>query len=284
MSTAQSIAVGPGGVPPLPAGVTVHQRGNPAPAPAPAPAPLPDFPQLEQPAPAPAPAAPAVDQTLVELLSALNTRQTPAQPAAAPAPAKPTAAPVAGQDPTINALSTVIVDGGLDFDRALGRAMADGDASLIDFAYIAEKGGEKAAQLRQVAEALVAQQEAVDARLETAVFTKFGGEANWDAAISYFAKSVPQATTDYIVGMLKTRNPALIEQASNMVLDHVKQAGATLNPAGLVNAGAAAPAAQPLGKDEFKQAIAKLNPNSPTFMQERQQLFTRRAQGKHLGR
>ena len=232
--------------------------------------------------PAPVPTA-APDQTLVDLLAALSTKQSAAQPLAAPAPVTPSVAPAAGPDPVINSFQSIITSSGLDYERAVGRAMADGDAALIDFAYIAEQGGDKAAHLKAVAEGLVAHQEAIDARLEQGVYAKFGGEANWDAAISFFAGSVPQATKDYVRGMLQTRNPALIDQVSNMVMDHVKQAGAHLQPAGLVQGDAAHNGAQPLGKEEFKQEIAKLNPNSRTWRDDRQQLFVRRHQGKQLG-
>lgn len=288
----QHVPVSGGGIPQPPVGAVVHQRGvapaNPAPAPAYNPAPADPAPQYQfQPQPTPvapaAPAAPAVDQQLLELLQALNTKpNAPAQPTAAPVPAQPQAAPVAGQDPVITAFQAVITGSGLDYERALGRAMQEGDASLIDFAYIAERGGAKAAELRSAAEAVVARQDEIDTRLEHNVYSKFGGEANWDAAIGFFAKSVPQTTTDYIIGMLKTRNPALIEQASNMVMDHVKQAGAHLSPAVTVTGGGGLNVAQPLGKEEFKQEIAKLNPNDRGFEQARQQLFIRRHQGKQL--
>lgn len=281
----QHVPVSGAGIPQPPQGAIVHQRGV-------TPPPTPEAPQLQQPQFQPqvpqlepaAPAAQAPDQTLLSLLAALSTRQEPAQPTAAPVPAQPTQAPDAGQDPVIAALQSTITSSGLDYERALGRAMAEGDATLIDFAYIAEKGGAQAQHLRQVAEGLVAHQEAIDNRLEQGVYAKFGGENNWDAAIAFFAKSVPKTTTDYVVQMLKTRNPALIEQASNIVMDHVKQAGAHLAPANLVTGAGGGQAAQPLGKDEFKQAIAKLNTMSPTYEAERKQLFARRAQGKYLGR
>jgi hypothetical protein len=171
----------------------------------------------------------------------------------------------------------------LDYDRALGRAIAEGDATLIDFAYIAEAGGANAANLRSAAEAVVARQDEIDTRLEQTVYTKFGSESNWDAAVSFFAKSVPKSTVDYMVGMLKTRNPALIEQASNMVMDHVRQAGAHLDPAGLLNGQSGAVGVAPLDKDGFKQAISKLNPNDRGFEDARKELFIRRHQGKQQG-
>lgn len=294
----QHIAVAGGNIPPTPTGAVVHQRGAPqAPAPAPVAPAAPQVPEFkpapydpalfQQPAPAPqppaAPAAPAVDQTLQELLAALST-QKPAQPVAAPVPEKPTVAPVAGSDPVINSLQSVLVTSGLDYQRAVGRALKEGDSTLIDFAYIAERGGDAAEHLRSVAEGLVAHQTAIDARLEQDVYQKFGGEANWDASISYFAKTVPQTTKDYVVGLLETRNPALIEQAANLVMDHVKQAGAHLSPAGLVQAGATATGVQPLGKDEFKREIAALNPRDPNWEKQRQELFARRSYGKQLGR
>lgn len=286
--TVQHIPVAGGGIPNPPQGATVHQRGAAQPAaPAPAAPPAPAF-EFQEPAapaqpPAPAPAAP--DSTIADLLAALSANQAaPAQPVAAPAPAQPVAAPVAGQDPVVSSLQAVLVSSGIDYDRALGRAMTEGDASLIDFAYIAEKGGANAAHLRQVAEGLLAHQTAVDSRLEQSVFSKFGGESNWDASLAYFAKHVPKSTVDYVAGMLQTRNPALIEQASNMIMDHVKQAGALLTPASTVHGQGGGLGEQPLGKDEFKREIAKLKPNSPGFEAERQQLFVRRHQGKQLGR
>jgi hypothetical protein len=193
-------------------------------------------------------------------------------------------APAAGQDQVITAFQSVITSSGLDYERALGRAVADGDASLIDFAYIAEQGGANAANLKSAAQAIVARQVEIDSRLEQGVYAKFGNEANWDAAAAFFAKSVPQSTKDYVAGLLNTRNPALIEQASDMILDYVKQAGAHLQPANTVHGQGGLNGEQPLDKEGFKQAIAKLNPNDRNFEQDRQQLFIRRHQGKQLGR
>lgn len=315
MVQAVAIPVGPGGVPQPPAGVNVHQRGpapvnpaNPQPTPKPASA-QPDEPnQLQQyqqlpphfqaptpAAPEPAPAAnPAADLTaLLAALSGAQPAQTPApaptpQPAPQPAPAPASidaVVSVAG-DPMVQSLGQVLSSvEGLDLNRVLGKALEYGDVALIDTAYLSEKAGAQAEQLKAVANSIVQAQLQYEARIETTVFQKFGGEQNFDAAMSFFGKQAPKEMVQYVKGMIDAKNPALIEQASNLVLDFVKMQGAHLQPAGLVQAGAGlgSGAGAPLDKASFKAEIAKLDPRSPSYDQERSALYQRRAAGKASG-
>jgi hypothetical protein len=183
----------------------------------------------------------------------------------------------------LSSFSDVLSTSGVDVQRAVGRALEEGDASLIDLAYLTEAGGANAKQLETIAKAMVAHQEANDARLEQAVYAKFGGESVWDAALNYFAQNSNEATKEYVVGMLKTRNPQLIEQATNMIKDVVTQAGAMLSPAVTVHGAGGGGGLAPLDKDGFKQEIAKLRPGTPGFEAARQELFIRRHIGKQQG-
>lgn len=273
---AEAIPVPAGALPPTPPGAVVHSRDNPAPVPAPAPAA----------GPAPAPAAPAADQDLTALLAALKGAAPTPQPAPAPAPAADIPAPVAGPDPVSNALQGVLVSNGLDVQRLLAKAVEHGDPSLVDYNYLKEKGGANADQLRSVVDALVQHQLAQEAQIEQDVYTRFGGESNWDAALAFFAAKAEPATKEYVVGMLRSRNPALVRQASNIVLDAVRGAGVTITPAGLANGGLPSGGTggeAPLGKEAFKQEIAKLDPNARDFVEKRRQLYVRRSAGKQLG-
>lgn len=302
MAQAEAIPVS-GGIPPLPATAVVRERGNAPSQPQPANIPPagqgadllnvppshlqhPGFVQTQpQQQPEQVQQAPAADSDLVALLAALTKQQAPAQPQpVAPAtPATAPAAPVNG-DPLVASLSAVLSSAGIDVQRAVGKAIEYGDPSLIDVHYLTEKGGANAALVKSAAESIVQAAVAAEAAMEQNVYSKFGGESNWDASLQYFAKTANPAVRDYAVGMLKSQNPALVEQASNLILDHVKAQGALLQPAGLVQTGAAGAFGDaPLGKDEFKSELQKLNPQDRGYEEARGKLFARRQAGKKLG-
>lgn len=311
MVQAVAIPVGPGGVPQPPSGVNVNQRSAAPQAPAPQPArPAPQQeqeqvlhqyqqlpPHFQAPAPQ-APQEPPQDQARGADIAAILTALSGVQPAQEPAPTQqpapqPAPAPasidavvsVAG-DPMVQSLGQVLSSvEGLDLNRVLGKALEYGDVALIDAAYLSEKAGAQAEQLKAVANSIVQAQLQYEQRIEQSVFSKFGNEQNFDAAMAFFGKQAPKEMVQYVKGMIDAKNPALIEQASNLVLDFVKMQGAHMNPAGLVQAGAGAGSGigAPLDKAGFKAELSKLNPRSPSYEQERSALYQRRAAGKASG-
>jgi len=119
-----------------------------------------------------------------------GTVQTPA-PANAATPNAPawlpanvnTFNPESITDPTIRSMATVLQSIGKDLDltRVIGRALADGDVSLIDYAYLHEKGG---ANAQPATQAPTQQPEQPNAKREWAVKLK--------AAVNYGSLAVDE--------------------------------------------------------------------------------------------
>ncbi len=288
---AEAVAIAAhGGVPPVPAGVTVNERGSqpqpqPQPQPVQQPAAQPTFdPSLfQQPATQPAaPAAPATDPALLALLGALTKQEQGNQPASpAPAPQQPAQAPVAGSDPVVNSLQGILSAGGVDVQAALAVALEYGDARLIDKTAFA-----KSPHLVQVAEALVQHRTATMAAIEGEVYQRFGGEANFDAALSHFGATAQPFMKDAIKKALDSGDRGLIMQAADYVMQSVQGGGVQMQKAGLVQAGAAGAYGNgsPLSKEQFKAELMKLDKSAPGFEDARNELFYRRQMGKNQGR
>jgi hypothetical protein len=190
-------------------------------------------------------------------------------------------------DPVLSSLTDVFlsVGAGIDMERALGQALSRGDSSLIDLAYITEKGGAAGKQLAVLAKAIVERVQTQTAAASGAVYETAGGQAQWDAAASVFDKQAPKHLKMVIAQMLDSGNSEAIKAAAQSVVDYVKQSGVSVNPAQLIHAGASsANAGQALSKAEFQEAHSKLDQNSRTYLQDRDALFGRRSLGKQLGR
>lgn len=298
--TVQHIAVPNGAIPPLPAGAvaTVHSRDLPqgpaasAPQPAPQQQPdplsglaLPGAPTAQpaaQPAAQPVPAqVPAgIDPTLLNLLAGLTQAQQPAA-ATAPAQAQPTAQPQAapGLD---GALRGVLSGAGVEVDRALANALEYGDANLIDFAHIREKGGANAAHLEAVARSLVEHAVAEDSRHTASLYARAGGEANFNSAVQAFNASAPDNVKMIVKALTDSGNDAQVIAGVDLMLQYSQ--GATMQPAGLVQSGAGATLpGGGLSKESFQHELRQLDRSDYQYEQKRQDLYARRAYGKHSG-
>lgn len=272
-------------VPPVPAGadVTEHSRDrqqppNPANAVAGFVPPQPAA-QPQEPAPAAAPAAPAVDPTIAALLAALSGAQAPATPNAAPAPYTPSG------DPVVSSLSGILSGSGVDVQKAIAKALEYGDASLIDKAYIASVGGANAAHLTQLAEQLVAHTGREAEAAEQSCYTLAGGQANFHAAVSVWNTSAPSHLKAIVENMMDSGVRAQSDAGAKMIVEFAKGNGGLMQPAGLVNPGAARPGAEAaLSKEQFQSEMQKLDKNAPGYEQRRGELYGRRAMGKQLGR
>ncbi len=299
--TVQHISVGAGGIPPIPAGAqaTVHSRELPAGAP-PAPQPaIPMYPpqdpqnglgnmappqQPQQPPqpvaqPQPQQAAPAVDPTLLALLAGL-TQGNQAPAAAAPAPTAPTAP--APQAPGLEgALRGMLAASGVDADRALKNALEYGNADLIDFNHIREKGGANAAQLEAVARGLVEQSIASERAQLSTIHARAGGEANFNAAAQAFNQSANPQLKMIVKALTDSGNDEQVLAGIDLMLQFSK--GATVTPAGLVQAGSGATIAAGLSREDFQGELQKLDRSDYHYETKRQELFARRAFGKSQG-
>ena len=279
---------------------------NPAPQVQPADA----VPGFAVPKPAPQePAAPAPNQPepqatpdLAAALAALTAAmqaQAPA-PAAAPAPADQVPEEVGGlpeslndfdvstiDDPIIRSMATVMqtVGKGLDFDRALGRALAEGRVDLIDTAYLTEKGGANAKELLTIATGIVQAVAAKGEALAQSVHKLAGGAEQWSAGVAVFNQKAPQELRLVVAQMLDSGKENLINAGAKLIVEFSKNSGALPQSNPLISQGAAASnAAQALSREEFMREHAKLDKNSRDYAAQRNELFARRALGKQLGK
>lgn len=190
------------------------------------------------------------------------------------------------ENPTIRAMATVLQTAGkeLDLDRVLGKALVHGDPTLVDVAYLAEKGGAQAAQLTQIAKGIVEAVNAESERITSEVYSMAGGEAQWSAAAAAFNQSAPQELRAVVAQMLNSASPQQIKAGAKLVTEFGKRSGMLPQQgAALLQTAAGAMNAQALSAAEFKMELAKLNPNSANFIQEREALFARRQLGRRTG-
>lgn len=278
----EQVAITGFNVPPPPEGANFRNNA--------APANVEQKPGFVAPTPAPADAPPADVQALIDAAVAKAlAAAAPAKPA--PAATPPGAAPKVTADAAVpnDALlagHTRVLTGhsaGLDLDRALGQALAQGDSTRIDRAYILEKGGADGAYLVSVAEAMVERVNTQTAAAMQAVHAAAGGQAEWSTAVAAFNQSAPAHLRQVVSQMLESGDNATISAASKTVVDYVKQGGLVVTKAGLLNPDSSVSAAEGMSDAQFKAAHFKLNVNSPTYMAERTALFARRSVGKQLG-
>lgn len=233
---------------------------------------------------------------IAELLRQALGSQTPAQTAQTPTtPAQPGWVPPqlntfdvnSIADPGIKSMAQVLQVTGkdLDLNRALGRAMSEGDPSLVDFAYIAEKGGAAAPQLAQIAQSIVQAVAAKSEAITNEVHALVGGAAVWSQATAVFNTSAPQEIKVLVQQMLNSTDEAHIKAGAKIVAEFgrasgkMPQAGAGL----LQHIAAGGVNGQGLTKGAFQDELRKLDPQSRDFEQLRESLFTRRSLGKAAG-
>lgn len=195
------------------------------------------------------------------------------------------------QDPVLRSMGQMIqvVGKDLDLNRVLGNALAHQDPSLIDIAYLVEKGGANASQIAQMAQSLVASVNAVSARTTQEVYAAAGGEAAWNAATAVFNQSAPAAYKQVVAQMLDSGDPSKIQAAAQTIVQYGQQSGRMPQPAqglgqlpnGALGGGTGLSAA------EFQAALQDLNAKRqthPNWEQAYQDLFAQRAHGKRLGK
>lgn len=240
----------------------------------------------------PAPAAGTFTQAQVQEQIAAALAAAKSAPAAVVPP--PAAQPQfafadgdAGSDPVLSSMTALFTSAGtgIDLQRALGNALSRGDPSLIDLAYIQEKGGAQAAHLANVAKAIVERVQTQTTAAASAVYDTAGGKDQWTTAAAVFDQNAPAHLKGVIAGLLESGKPESIKYGAQTVLDYVKQNGLVVNPAQLIHAGAGnVGAAQALDKVGFQEALFKLDKNSRTYDQDRNALFARRQAGKQVGK
>jgi hypothetical protein len=277
------------GVPPAPPGATTNE-GRP-----PASSMTPGFVVPAAPAAAPVAAPTAGTYTKADLDAAVAAALAGK---AAPAAAAPTGAPVltpgaavnvgelnVASDPVLKGMTDMFAASGtgIDLDRAIGKALVYGDAALIDTAYLTEKGGAQAANLALMAKAIVGRVVDQAAAGEQAAFAAAGGKAQWQAAAGVFDQKAPAHTKLVVKSMLDSGNPELIAAASKTIVEFASGSGFVPVAPHLQAPTSGGGGVQALDKNGFQAELRKLNPNSPSFTQDRETLFVRRHMGKKLG-
>ncbi|HVH93237.1 MAG TPA: hypothetical protein VM783_17870 [Candidatus Acidoferrum sp.] len=235
-------------------------------------------------------AAPDMSSVITLLQAALAGQ--PAQ--ATQAPATPQATLNVGgydvaqiDDPIIKAMATVMTTTakGMDLDRAIGKAVSFGDASLIDVHYIREAGGQNAEQLTEIAKGIVASVNAKAQAVTADVHSLVGGEANWNASVAAFNQAAPHELRVIVGEMLDSHDTNRIKAGAKLVAEfgkssgHIPQQGASL-----LNTVSAGSQGQGLSKAQFKQELAKLNKNDEAaYAEAREALIARRTLGARAG-
>lgn len=189
-------------------------------------------------------------------------------------------------DPIIRSMATVMQTVGkdLNLDRVLGKALAHGDASLIDEAYLRDAAGANAPQLAEIARGIVQAVEAKANAVTASVYESAGGEAAWNSSVAAFNTSAPQELRITVAQMLNSTNENFIKAGAKIVAEFGKNSGMIPQTgAPLLNAAAAGAAGQGLSKAQFQQELAKLKPDTPGYEEARESLFTRRSLGKRAG-
>lgn len=263
---------------------------------------LPAQPAAQLPGQAPAAAAPAAGMDIAALLQqALAAVQpegtpTPTPAAAIDAVAKP--AWLAGEsantfdvskidDPILKSMATFMQTAakGLDLDRALGNALAHSDVSLIDHAYIAEKGGANAPQISDMAKGIVAAIEAQSNAVTAAVHSLAGGEAQWSQSAAVFNQVAPQELKHVVKFMMDSTSKQNILAAAKIVTEFGRASGQLPKQGAPLLGGPSGGTlnTQGITSDQFKDLHFKLDPNARDYEQARNDLFTRRAMGRRAG-
>ena len=191
------------------------------------------------------------------------------------------------EDPIIRSMATVLQTAGkdLDLDRVLGNALAHNDVSLIDSAYLSEKGGPQAAQLAEIAKGIVQAVAAKSEALTKEVYDLVGGEAHWAQATAAFNTAAPHELRVTVAQMLDSTNANFVKAGAKIVAEFGKASGRMPQPGAplLGNLASAGAAGGGLTKAAFQDELRKLNPNSASYEAEREALFTRRGLGKSAG-
>lgn len=193
----------------------------------------------------------------------------------------------AASDPYISATFDLfsVAAPGVDLARALGNAIDRGDPSLIDAAYLQEKGGAQAAKLIEIAKGLVTHVTAAAERVVTDIYAAAGGEAQWGVAAAAFNAQAPQYLKEFVGASLDSANPAKIKSAVDSVLDFVSKTGALpVAPQGHVRAGGGTPdASLGLSKAQYQAERLKLNSRDRDYADKERELTARRQLGKKAG-
>lgn len=189
------------------------------------------------------------------------------------------------EDPTVRSLAGafVLVGDGLDFNRAIGAALARGDVDLIDKAYIKEKGGARAQQLIDLGASIVNAVQQQAERVENEVYAIGGGKDNWAVATAAFNASAPEELRGIVARMLDGGNTKDIHAAAKLIVSYAQQSGVAPERGSRYQPVHAGAGASGLNKQDFQAEVRKLDPNGPSYTQQYNALVQRRTIGRNSG-
>lgn len=262
-------SVAPGGIPPLPPGAQqIAGFANPAAG---------AFSQAD------------VDkQVAAAVAAALAGKPAPAAatPAAPAAAAQPVTLDGEASDALLDSYTKAFtaIGSGLDIGRAIGNALQFGKPELIDVAYITEKGGAQAEQLKVIAQSIVERVQAKTVEDANVAYTLAGGTDQWNAAMGAFNTAAPAHLKQVVSTMINSGKADQIKAGAQVVIDYAQSGGLVAKPPSMVQAGVAGVnPAQALDKAGYQDALQKLNKQDRNYAAQREELFARRKLGVARG-
>lgn len=157
-------------------------------------------------------------------------------------------------------LEAIATDGKLDVNRALAKAIADGDVTRIDEAYIREVLKDKAGNFLQTAQSVVKYVEHQRNALINEVHTSAGGEDAWLTALQSWQDSATPEEKATIRKLFDSGDRDSVKYAAQQVLQAARNAGVVIqhnNPLLGKNSGSSVG----LSAEGYKQALAKAGRN-----------------------
>lgn len=222
----------------------------------------------------------ALAAAIAQLTSALNQPKAEEQQAAVSTDIQGTG------DEVLDAMvqSVALAHPKLSIDRAVGEAVAYGDARFIDEAYIREVAGKDADRLIRIAKAAVSRVQETATQLKDAVFNTVGGEENWNTAVAAFNSAAPKELKSAVSTMLESGKTNQVKAAAQLVSQYAASGGFIRSGAkGGAPAFGAASGSQGLSKADFQTELGKLDRNARDFREKREDLFNRRTIGQKAG-
>ena len=222
----------------------------------------------------------ALAAAIAQLTSALNQPKAEEQQAAVSTDIQGTG------DEVLDAMvqSVALAHPKLSLDRAVGEAVAYGDARFIDEAYIREVAGKDADRLIRIAKAAVSRVQETATQLKDAVFNTVGGEENWNTAVAAFNSAAPKELKSAVATMLDSGKTNQVKAAAQLVSQYAASGGFIRSGAkGGTPAFGAASGSQGLSKAAFQTELGKLDRNARDFREKREDLFNRRTIGQKAG-
>lgn len=173
----------------------------------------------------------------------------------------------------------------VDIERATAKAIEYNDAGLIDEAFLRERFGDRAAEAKAIAEAVIEQADVKRQQLVQSVYSTAGGKEGWESALALYKEHAPKGLQKALQMMFDSGDDSAVQEAANLVVEFANNSGLVVKGAGSRQvAGSGSADSQGLSAREFQAAMAKLNPGSRSYRDDYARLIELRGIGKQLGK